>query len=49
MLSVRDMAGIFGREPRTIRSWVACGLLQPVKADSAVFIPGEQAEALLDH
>jgi excisionase family DNA binding protein len=47
MLSVREVGEIFGREPRTIRSWIAKGRLRPIKVGNSVFIPAEQVEAML--
>jgi uncharacterized protein YjcR len=47
MLSVADLAEMFGRAPRTIRSWIARGIFQPIKVGNAVFIPQEQVDALL--
>ena len=47
MLSIAEVAGIFGRRPRTIRDWIARGILQRVKVGNAVFIPQEQVEVLL--
>jgi len=45
--AVFDMAEMFGRAPRTIRSWIARGLLTPIKVGNAVFIPQNQIDALL--
>ena len=47
MRSVADVAEMFGRSPRTIRSWIARGIFNPVKVGNAVFIPETQIEALL--
>ena len=47
MRSVADVAEMFGRSPRTIRSWIARGIFDPVKVGNAVFIPEAQVEALL--
>ena len=47
MLSVVDVAEIFGRAPRTVRSWIARDIFQPIKVGNAVFIPQEQVDALL--
>ncbi len=47
MLSINEVAAIFGRAPRTIRSWVARGLLKPVRVGHAVFIPEAQVDALM--
>ena len=47
MLSVAEVAEIFGRAPRTIRSWIARGLFQPVKVGHAVFIPETQIGTML--
>lgn len=45
--AVSDVAEMFGRAPRTIRSWIARGLLTPIKVGNAVFIPQDQIDALL--
>lgn len=45
--AVSDVAEMFGRAPRTIRSWIARGLLAPIKVGNAVFIPQDQIDALL--
>ena len=47
MLSVADVAEIFGRASRTVRSWTARGIFQPIKVGNSVFIPQEQVDALL--
>ncbi len=47
MLSTAEVAEMFGRAPRTIRSWIERGLLQPVKVGNSVFIPQPQIETLL--
>lgn len=47
MHSVAEIAEMFGRAPRTIRSWIGRGLFQPVKMGNAVFIPQAQIDALL--
>lgn len=45
--AVSEVAEMFGRAPRTIRSWIARGLLAPIKVGNAVFIPQDQIDALL--
>ncbi len=47
MLSTAQVAEMFGRAPRTIRSWIDRGLLKPVKVGNSVFIPQAQIDALL--
>ncbi len=47
LLSVTEVGEIFGRAPRTIRSWIARGLLRPVRVGGSVFVPLTQIEALL--
>jgi uncharacterized protein YjcR len=47
MLSIADVGEMFGRSPRTIRSWIARGIFDSVKVGNAVFIPEAQVEALL--
>jgi helix-turn-helix protein len=47
MLSIADLAEMFGRAPRTIRSWIARGIFAPIKVGNAVFIPQTQVDALL--
>jgi uncharacterized protein YjcR len=47
LFSVAEIATMFGRAPRTIRSWIARELFQPVKVGNAVFIPEAQIDALL--
>ena len=47
MLSIADVAEMFGRSPRTIRSWITRGILKPVKVGNAVFIPETQVKSLL--
>lgn len=48
MCTVRETADIFGRAPRTIRSWVRRGIFTPVKVGNSVFIPWLQIEAVLN-
>ncbi len=47
LLTIRQTAKIFGREPRTIRSWIARGVFDPVRVGRSVFIPWSQIEALI--
>ena len=47
MLSVAEVADMFGRAPRTIRSWIRRGIFQPIKVGNSVFIPQGQVDALL--
>jgi len=47
MRSIAEVAEMFGRAPRTIRSWIERGIFQPVKVGNSVFIPQEQVDALL--
>ncbi len=47
VLSTAEVAEMFGRSRRTIRDWVARGLLQPVRVGRSVFIPKAQVDALL--
>lgn len=47
VFSIAEVAELFGRRPRTIRSWIARGLLRPVRVGRSVFIPGVQVDALL--
>jgi len=47
MRSVAEVAEMFGRAPRTIRSWLARGLMRPIKVGRAVFIPQSEVDALL--
>jgi excisionase family DNA binding protein len=47
MFSIAEVAEMFGRAPRTIRSWIERGLLKPVKVGNSVFIPQDQIDALL--
>ena len=45
--SIAQVAEAFGREPRTVRSWIAKGLLGREKVGNAVFIREDQIEAML--
>lgn len=47
MLSIADVAEMFGRSPRTIRSWIARDIFDPIKVGNAVFIPETQVTLLL--
>jgi hypothetical protein len=47
LFSMAEVATMFGRAPRTIRSWIARGLLKPIKIGNAVFIPQAQIDALM--
>lgn len=47
MMSSAQVAEIFGRAPRTVRSWIKRGLLRPVRVGRSVFIPRAQVDALL--
>ena len=47
MYSMTDIATMFDRAPRTIRSWISRGLLRPIKVGHAVFIPSAQIDTLL--
>jgi len=39
MLSVAEVARLFGRKPRTVRGWIAAGKLPAVRIGRAAFIP----------
>ena len=47
MMSVTKVAEIFGRAPRTIRSWISRGVFAPIKVGNAVFIPTRQVDEVL--
>ena len=47
MFTMAEIAEMFGRAPRTIRSWIADGRLQAVKVGNAVFVPQAQIDTLL--
>src|ERR1035437_9493865 len=47
MFPIAEIAEMFGRAPRQIRSWIADGRLQVVKVGNAVFIPQAQIDTLL--
>lgn len=47
MYSITEIAEMFGRAPRTIRSWIADGRLGAIKVGNAVFIPEAEIDALL--
>lgn len=47
MLSTSEVAELFGRSPRTIRDWIARGLLRPVRVGRSVFILKAHVDALL--
>ncbi len=38
LLKIADVAAIFGRDPRTVRRWIARGLLVPVCMGRSRFI-----------
>jgi predicted site-specific integrase-resolvase len=48
LLSARQVATIFDRSERTIRSWVRAGHLKPLRVGRAVFFRAEDIAALLD-
>jgi hypothetical protein len=45
--SVAEVATMFGRAPRTIRGWIARGLLKATKIGNSVFISPAQIDALV--
>ncbi len=45
--SIAEVAEAFGREPRTVRSWIERGLLEREKIGGAVFIRVDQIEEML--
>ncbi len=47
MLTVAEVGDMFGRAPRTIRSWIKKGHLRGVRIGNAVFIPVTEIDALL--
>lgn len=47
LLTVAEFGDVFGRSPRTIRSWIARGLIRRVKVGNSVFIPITEIDALL--
>jgi excisionase family DNA binding protein len=48
LLSISQVAEIFNRSPRTIRSWVRAGYLHPVRIGRTVFFRADDIHALLD-
>ena len=48
LLSAAEVGAIFNREPRTIREWIARGVLIRVKVGNSVFIPWSQVAAICD-
>ena len=44
--SMAEVAEMFGRKPRTIRHWIALGLLKRTKVGNAVFIAEHEIDAL---
>jgi predicted DNA-binding transcriptional regulator AlpA len=47
LLSVANVAAIFGRSTRTIRSWIRQGYLQPVRIGRVVFFREGDIRALI--
>jgi hypothetical protein len=47
MRTVAEVATMFGRAPRTIRGWIARGLLKATKIGNSVFISPAQIDALV--
>ena len=47
VFSIAEVAELFGRSPRTIRDWIARGLLRPVRVGRSVFILKAHVDALL--
>ena len=47
LLSTREVAAIFRRTDRTIRSWVMAGHLHPLRIGRSVFFKRRDVEALL--
>ena len=47
MRTIAEVATMFGRAPRTIRGWIARGLLKATKIGNSVFISPAQIDALV--
>ena len=45
--STAEVAEMFGRQPRTVRHWIARGLLKCTKVGKAVFISEQEIDALV--
>ena len=41
VLTIAQVADMFGRKPRTVRSWIADGLLPHLKIGRSVFVPAD--------
>lgn len=47
-LSLREVAALFGRTPRTIRNWIRAGLLTPLPIPRGPYFDREQIRALCE-
>lgn len=47
LLSTAEIAEQFGRSPRTMRRWIRCGYLVPVRVGGAVFFRVEDLRQLI--
>jgi excisionase family DNA binding protein len=45
---IAEVAEAYGVTPRTVRSWIAKGLLEREKVGNSVFIRADQIEAMLN-
>jgi excisionase family DNA binding protein len=41
VFTIAKVAEMFGRQPRTVRSWIADGLLPHLKIGRSVFVPAD--------
>jgi hypothetical protein len=48
-LSLREVAALFGRTPRTIRTWVSAGLLTPLPIPRGPYFSRDEIRALCEH
>ena len=47
-LSLREVAELFGRTPRTIRNWIKAGLLTPLPIPRGPYFDRDQIRALCE-
>jgi excisionase family DNA binding protein len=41
VFTIAEVADMFGRKPRTVRGWIADGLLPHLKVGRSVFVPAD--------
>jgi excisionase family DNA binding protein len=49
VFTIAEVAEMFGRKPRTVRGWIADGLLPHLKIGRSVFVPADALAKMVEN